>query len=45
MKRVSENSGTTLNATTSVSQGCQQEKREKERDRKNIQRNNSQKLP
>ena len=29
MKRVSENSGTTLNATTSVSQGCQQEKREK----------------
>ena len=34
MKRVSENSGTTLNAPTSV-KGCQKEKRE--RDRKNIQ--------
>ena len=29
MKRVSENSGTMLNAPTSVLQGCQKEKREK----------------
>ena len=29
MKRVSENSRTMLNAPTSVSQGCQKEKRER----------------
>ena len=43
MKRVSDNSGTTLNAPTSILYGCHKEKRE--RDRKNIQRDNSQKLP
>ena len=42
--KVSENSGTTLNAPTSVLQGCQKEKRE-EGDTKNIPRDKSQKLP
>ena len=45
MKRVPENSGTTLNASTSVLEGCQKEGREREGDRKNIRRDNSQKLP
>ena len=45
MKRVSENSGTMLNAPTSVSEGCQKEGTEREGDRKNIPRDNSQKLP
>ena len=31
MKRVSKNSGTTLNTPTSILQGCQKEKREREK--------------
>ena len=34
MKRVSENSGTVLNAPTSILQGCQKEKREKKGQKK-----------
>ena len=43
MKRVSENSGTMLNAPTSVLWGATR-RREREGDRKNIPRDNSQKL-
>ena len=44
MKRVSETSGTMLNTPTSVLWGARR-KREREGDRKNIPRDNSQKLP
>ena len=44
MKRVSENSGTTLDAPTSVLWGARR-RREREGDRKNIPRDNSRKLP
>ena len=45
MKRVSENSGTTLNAPTSSVLWGARRRREREGDRKNISRDNSQKLP
>ena len=38
MKTILENTGTMLNAPPSILYGCQKEKRERERDRKNIQR-------
>ena len=37
MKRVSENSGTMLNAPTSILSGCQKEKRERKRQKKIFQ--------
>ena len=44
MKRVSENSGTMLNTTTSYYRGTRR-RREREGDRKNIPGDKSQKLP
>ena len=43
MKGVSDNSGTTLNSPTAILWGARR-RREKEGDRKNIPRDNSQKL-
>ena len=40
-KMKTENSGTTLSTPTSVLQGCQKEKRKRERNRKNTLRDNS----